>query len=45
MNELPHDMKDYAAPLGAFQLISPDAAIYAVCCIVILAWILEPVLR
>ena len=43
--ELPHDMKDYAAKLGAFQLIDPETAIALACCVVILAAILEPVLR
>lgn len=28
--ELPNDLKNYRAPLGAFQLISPDTAAFII---------------
>ena len=42
--ELPDDLKNYKAPLGAFQLITPDAAAFIVCMAVALAAIFHPYL-
>lgn len=38
------ELKDYRAPLGAFQLIDPDVAVFALCICIALGAILAPYL-
>lgn len=42
--QLPHDMKSYSAP-DAFQLIPAESVGWVLLTVVVLAMILEPVLR
>lgn len=39
------DLKDFRAPLGAFQLLDPDDAVAAICALAALALIFAPWLQ
>ena len=39
------ELKDYEAPLGAFQFVSPADAFVALCCIIAAAYLFSPYLN
>lgn len=38
--ELPQDLKDYRAPLGAFQIIEPDTAVFLIVAVGFALWLI-----
>lgn len=43
--ELPHDLKDYRAPLGAFQVVTSEHACAIVCWLLVMVLVFRDYLR
>ena len=42
---IPDDLKDYKAPLGAFQIISPGDAFVVLVCLAVVCFIFSPYIK